>query len=40
MLVYANSYGSHHLNHRDLNDPRKNKKFNPDDATGGFSKKH
>jgi len=27
MLVYANSYGSHYVNHRDLNNPRKNKKM-------------
>ena len=28
MLVYANSYGSHYINHKDLNNPRNNKQIN------------
>ena len=28
MLVYANSYGSHYVNHKDLNNPRNNKQMN------------
>ena len=28
MLVYANSYGSHYVNHKDLNNPRNNKQIN------------